>query len=475
MALGCAQACREVRRLDREVGRLREENARLRVELDKVRREGRRQAGPFSKGAPKTNPRPPGRRPGEDYGPKAHRRPPERVDEVLEAPLPACCPDCAGRIEDLRVERQFHVELPPVVPHVTQFNVHIGKCEVCGKRVQGRHGRQTSDALGAAASQVGPRALALATDLNKGLGLSLGKIERLFADVFDIQITPGGIYQALHRVARVAQPTYGALVEWVRRDAPVVSPDETGWRMGGLPVWLWAFATPTVVVYAIMAGRGFEQAAAILGEHFDGGLARDGWAVYRRFLRAYHQSCLAHLLRRCKESLETALRGTARVPHAIKKILQAALALRDRRDLGLVSPHGLAVARGRIEARMDRLLRWQPKDEENRRFLKHLRNERTALFTFLYRPEIPATNWWSEQAIRPAVVNRKVWGGNRTDSGGYTQQILTTLLQTCRLQKQDPSEILVHLLRSPEPTVANILIPTLSRRTTNLSEPQAPS
>ncbi len=29
-------------------------------------------------------------------------------------------------------------------------------------------------------------------------------------------------------------------------------------------------------------------------------------------------------------------------------------------------------------------------------------------------PTIAATNHWAEQAIRPAVVNRKVWGGNRT-------------------------------------------------------------
>ena len=124
---------------------------------------------------------------------------------------------------------------------------------------------------------------------------------------------------------------------------------------------------------------------------------------------------------------------------------------------------------------MDRLVRWHPHDEENRKFLKHLRAEREALFTFLYRPEVPATNWWSEQAIRPAVVNRKVWGGNRTWGGAYTQQILVSFLQTCRLQKQDPSEILVRLLRSPRPTIASVLIPTLTRRTADSSAPDHPS
>jgi len=80
------------------------------------------------------------------------------VDEVLDAALPPGCPHCAGAIEAERIEPQFHSELPPVRPHVTRFDVHIGRCRRCGARVQGRHPRQRSDALGAAASQLGPRA-----------------------------------------------------------------------------------------------------------------------------------------------------------------------------------------------------------------------------------------------------------------------------------------------------------------------------
>jgi hypothetical protein len=53
-----------------------------------------------------------------------------------------------------------------------RFRVHVGRCRRCGHRVRGRHPRQTSNAVGSAASQLGPRAVALATQLNKGLGLS---------------------------------------------------------------------------------------------------------------------------------------------------------------------------------------------------------------------------------------------------------------------------------------------------------------
>src|SRR5438105_4492704 len=111
------------------------------------------------------------------------------------------------------------------------------------------------------------------------------------------------------------------------------------------------------------AGRGYEQAVTILGEDFAGTFERDGWSVYRSFTKAQHQTCYAHLLRRCHELLETAQRGAARVPHAVEGILQRALRLRDRRDAGLLSPHGLVVATGRLESQMDRLLAWEPTDD----------------------------------------------------------------------------------------------------------------
>ena len=62
-------------------------------------------------------------------------------------------------MKETRVAKQFQAEIPEVRPHVMQFNVHVGECTDCGRRVQGRHPQQSSDALGAAASQVGPRAI----------------------------------------------------------------------------------------------------------------------------------------------------------------------------------------------------------------------------------------------------------------------------------------------------------------------------
>jgi transposase len=95
---------------------------------------------------------------------------------------------------------------------------------------------------------------------------------------------------------------------------------------------MWVFSTAQVTVYAIEPGRGFEQAARELGADFAGFLVRDGWAVYRRFLYAMHQSCLAHLLRRCREMMLVGGKRGTEFPRQIQAILQQAIQLRDRRQ-----------------------------------------------------------------------------------------------------------------------------------------------
>jgi transposase len=449
---------RELERSERERERLREERDRLEKALEVARRAAKRQAAPFSKGPPQANPRRPRRKPGRAYGPRAWRRAPEHVDEVIEVLPPRACRACGGAIVRDRVDVQYQTDLPPVRPHVTAFHVHVGHCRRCGRRAQGRDARQTSTATGAAASQVGPRAVAWATWLHTELGVPFAKVATILRTGFGLTITAGGLVHALHRVGRRTAPTYHALVAAMRR-SPVVAPDETGWKVGGRLWWLWVFVTPDVTVYAIQPGRGYPQVTAILGPDYRGIVVRDGWAPYRKLPHATHQTCLAHLLRRCHHLLEVAQRGAARFPHAVRRVLRAALALRARRDTGALTGHGLAVAIGRLEARAERLLAGHVTHPPNRRFLRHLQTERPALFTALHHPEVEATNWQAEQAIRPAVVTRKVCGGNRTPRGAATQQMIASVLRTCWQQHRDPLELLVLLQRSPRPVVVDFRLP----------------
>ena len=452
---------RRIERLEREKAKLIEERDRwkrrsehLEKELEAAQRAGRRQAAPFAKDKPQGRKRPPGRRAGAEYGKHGCRRPPTRVDETHAAPAPTMCPDCGGAVALDRVEAQYQEDLPEVRPLVRRFDVEVGHCSQCRRRVRGRHPLQTSDALGAAAAQLGPNVGALVVELHTELGMPLEKVTRVLRNEFGLPVTKGALVQLLHRTADAAAPAYAALREQVRR-SPVATPDETGWRVDALRCWLWAFTTPETTVYAICDGRGFEHAAAVLGPNFSGVLVRDGWGAYRGFKNAPAQTCVGHLLRRCKD-LQAAHPDS---PWAgkVQAVLQDGLALRDRCNAGDISEHGLASARGRLAARLGRLIDTPPPLASAERFAKHLANEFPAVFLFLCDPSIDATNWRAEQAIRPAVVTRKVCGGNRTRRGADTQQVLASVVRTARQRRLDPRALITTMLCAREPVVPEAL------------------
>ncbi len=449
-------------RLAGEVKRLQARVDALTAQVEELRRAGKRQAAPFSRDRPSSSPRRAGRKAGAAYGRHGRRPVPGRVDRVVAVGLPDACPWCGGELRLERVACQYQEDLPPPAQtEICCYAVQVGRCRSCRRRIQPRHPEQTSDALGAAAVQLGPRAVALAAWASKGLGLSAGKVARLLGQL-GLVVSAGGVTQAVARAGRRCQPTYAALVAGVKH-SPVVAPDETGWRVAGRRAWLWAFAGQQVTVYRIAAHRGFDDAAAVLGKDYAGVLERDGWAPYRTFTAAAHQTCLAHLLRRVGELLADAKRGQAKTPHAIRRILQGALAARDARDAGELTWAEAACEAGRLGAAVDTLIAGRTVYPPNRRLLAHLGRERDALFTFLARPGVQATNWRAEQAIRPAVVGRKQWGGNATWEGAATWQVLASVLATVRLQQRDPVAILVGLLRAPGPVVAELAIPGPAR------------
>ena len=450
-----------IERLKRDKAKLIEErdhwkrrSEQLEKELEAARRAGKRQAAPFAKDRPQGSGERPGRRRGADYGKQGRRQPPPRVDEVHAAPVPTSCPDCGGAVAVDGVSSQYQEELPAVQALVRRFDIEVGHCSQCRRRMQGRHALQTSDALGAAAPQLGPNVAALVVELHTELGMPLEKVARVLDTQFGLRVTKGGLVQLLHRTATRAAPAYAALCEQVRR-SPMVTPDETGWRVAGAPALAVGVRDSGDDGLRHLQRPGVRRGGVGARPDFAGVLVRDGWAAYRGFKNAPHQTCLAHLLRRCKD-LQTAHPDN---PWAgeVKAVLQDGLAVRDRCQAGEISEHGLATARGRLVARLGRLLDSAPPLAAAECFAKHLANEFPAVFLFLCDPSIDATNWRAEQAIRPAVVTRKVCGGNRTRKGADTQQVLASVVRTARQRRLDPRALFTTMLCARAPVVPEAL------------------
>ena len=416
--------------------------------LDEARRAGKRQAAPFSKGDPKPDPKTSGRKAGKAYGKRAGRAVPDRADRELDAPLPSSCPDCGGTVVGDGVHEQWVCEVPKCEPVVTRFHVHVGRCSGCARRVQGRHAEQASDALGAAGVQLGPRAKALAQFLHYQLGLSFARCADALSRMFGLSSSRAALCRAADVTGKALAPTHKT-IEAAVNTAAAVTADETGWRVGGRRAWLWVVTCPKATLYKVTPGRSFDDAKLLLGEDYAGVLVRDGWAPYRSYVKATHQSCVAHLARRCHELKAELPRHQHSFPTAVARILDEALAWRDEQR----PPAERVEAAVELHDRLLVVCNNTIIGERNQIFARHLIREADAIFTFLTH-DTDAANWRAEQAIRPAVVNRKTYGGNRTDHGAKTLSVLTSFLVTARQQGHDAIELLVELARAPAPTLA---------------------
>lgn len=144
----------------------------------------------------------------------------------------------------------------------------------------------------------------------------------------------------------------------------------------------------------------------------------------------------------------------ARLPARIARILHQALTVRDRHAAGDMSVHGVDVARGHLFNQLLNALAAGGTIPEVQRFARHLTTELPAIFSFLVDPALDATNWRAEQAIRPAVITRKMCGGNRSPEGAETQQVLTSILRTAQQRHLDADTVITTLLHAPAPIVS---------------------
>lgn len=434
---------REIRQLLRRIERLERKNEAL-------SRAAKRQAAPFSRGNPKAEPAQRGRKRGRRYGKRASRAVPAKIDRVVHVPAPMYCPACEKPAELLRQQRQWQTDIPLQNATTTEFVIDVARCTQCGRQLQARHAEQTSFAVGAAAVQIGPRTTAFAAKLNKECGVSFERIADLLDKGFGLQTNRSTLNRAVARLGSRLEAVYERIGAQIR-SRPMLSPDETGWKIGGHKAWLHAAATREESFYLFSRGRGRADAEALIGRDYNGTIVRDGWMGYRGagvFPQARSQTCIAHILRRIGDLIELDP-GKSAVAWLVrlKAVLKRALRVRDRRDDAQIGPHGLMVSIGQIESEFDRLLRGCPRHPSCRRLMRHLRREREAMFTFLHCDAVPASNFLAEQAIRPAVVNRKMSGGNNTLTGAHTQEVLMTVLHTGRKRGIDFIAVATNALR----------------------------
>lgn len=435
--------------LQQENKTLKEENAYLKFELQQLKDKIYKKKGGPGNPAPADERQPKKR--GALFGHLGwFRKKPKHIDEIVKVELQVC-PICGSSGLTECAKPKTHIQQDIVFPEtkVTCYEKHIYYCKSCKKAVYGKG----KDEL--PGSYVGPTAKTIAAWLKYHVKVSDRDIKNIFSSMFGLKITSSSILGFRNQLTQRLNYAYEGLIKGLKQ-SEAVHADETGWRLNGENHWLWNFSNHKISVSHIDKSRGQNVPEKILGEKYSGILVSDFLSAYNKIKTKAKQRCLIHLLRDLKKVKECLWddQQVQRFCDRLKYLIEYAVKLSDKYNQRLISKKYFERKRDYLAKAMQDLNFQDPQHRILQRFVKRLTRHKEEIFTFLYYPGIAYHNNQAERQIRPNVLLRKITFGNRSERGIKNHNVLMSIIQTAKLNRLNPLDILTKLLLADDKTKA---------------------
>lgn len=373
------------------------------------------------------------KRPGRKTGRQGTARAiPDRVDDHKDHTLD-CCPRRQTPVEKpIQTYCRYTEDIPPMQTKVTEHKVHGYWCPQRRKIVF----PTVTDAMPNA--RIGLRVVVFTAWLHYLVGVSVNNLVKMLAVFSSFKISPGGLTQAWKKLAFMLEPVYNGIGQKAANSA-VLHADETGWRLNGVTIWLWCFATKAYCYYLITESRGSPVVKSFLGAMFRGILICDFWGAYNKIRALAKQRCFYHLF---TELVKVDKHNSSPQWKAFRKklsrLLKDAVRLSSRKEQ--MGPEHYHHLRHKLHNRLDEFIAAEYDDKDAKRLIKRLRRHKDELFTFLEHEGVSPYNNHAEQQMRKPVLTRRVSQQNRSDQAAKAQAILMTLFRTAELQGKNPVE-----------------------------------
>lgn len=372
------------------------------------------------------------RKPGGQPGHKGSTRawlPPEKVDEHKLVRAPECL--CGASLQGIPATssatwaRQV-VELPVIVPHVTEYRFETVQCPCCARV-------NPPVVPPEATTCTGPNLTALAATLVGEYHLSRDAAASLLGTVLNMPICAATVQACCEQVSAGLK----SATEEVDASLPsstVIHMDETSWKQRKVLHWLWIAIGDRVTSFAIHARRGSQQLAVWFPNGFAGVVNCDRWRPYERFAR--RQLCWSHLERDLQAIIDAGMKGVAGATKALAGA-DAMFATWWRFKRGVLTR---AELRRDTQAYRVQLKNFCAKgasqkcDRRWRALGRDLLRQWDAVFLFLDIEGLEPTNNAAEQGLRSGVIWRRTTQGTRTDAGSAFVQRIMTAQANCKRQ-----------------------------------------
>ena len=370
------------------------------------------------------------------------------------------------------------IDIPPVIATIIEYQRYTATCPSCGQA--------TTAALpaGVPAGGYGPGVTAMVTTLTGLYHLSKRAVSDLMDTFFHVPISEASV-QGQEQTMRAALDAPWQEVRDAVQAADAVHLDETGWYQQRDPdplpappatsasptpetpappaklpkAWLWVAVCQAAILFVIRRSRGSQVVHELLGPLFAGILSTDRWQAYNWYDTLRRQLCWAHLLR--DFTAMAARSGEAqRIGLALLEQADTMFALWFRVRDGTLPFADFQQAMRPLQATVVALLSEgaATAGAPTSTTCQWLVHHEAALWAFVRIAGIEPTNNRAEQAIRAAVIWRKLCFGTQTSAGSrYVERVLT-VVATCRLQQRP---VLAYLTAVASAVTAGQAIPAL--------------
>jgi transposase len=374
-----------------------------------------------------------------------YRKKPDRIDKIEEVKL-SKCPDCGREdislCEDKKIEE--HIQEDIVLPRTetTMYRKYRYYCKKCKKPVTGRGKGEIPK------SRIGPLAKVLAIFLKYDVKVSDNDINKIFKQMFGLRMAVSAIAGFRGQLSRELEPLYEKLKEQLKLDG-FIHADETGWRVDGDSRWLWKFSNKRVSITHIDKSRGQKVVKEILGDEYKGVLISDFLSAYNK-IKSKKQRCLAHIMRDLEKVVkywDEEDKQTVTYCKRLIEILMRGINLH-REYTGRAWDEKYCHKRKQITEQLKDFSFPDPGKKLLVRFAKRLERHKDEIFTFLYERDVDYHNNHAEQQIRPNVMLRKITFGNRSESGVADHNVLTSVIQTAKMNALDVITSIKHMFET---------------------------
>jgi len=345
-------------------------------------------------------------------------------DKIIEL-KPDYCKCCGGSLHEMLAEKEESrqiLDIPTVKAVFTEYQTFSKKCN-CGHKTISDFPEKVKSAI-----SYGENIEGLVGYFHARQYIPFARMQEMFHDVFNINISEGGIHCLLNRLADKVDPIYEMIKDRVQ-NSKVIGTDETGAKVNGKKHWFWTWQTPNCTFIAHSDNRGKDT----INTHFPLGfpnstLVHDAWRAQLNTTAKLHQSCLSHLQRNLKYLNE--LYQKNQWGNQLLKLLYDSLDL--KRNMSLQDYSNENHQRKKIIERFEKLL-LEPPDKKHKdlyTFYKRMLRDKDHIFTFLFVPEVPSDNNASERAIRNIKVKQKISGQFKIEKSAQNFAKIRSVIDT---------------------------------------------